>query len=227
MTAALKTWTNIQDEEDAMGDDHMHLWQAMIRYIKEIDLRDKAVLDFGCNQGLFLHVLYESLPYKQGIGVDIAQDSVAQARQYNANKNLPLSYGHPDMLAQYHGAFDIAFSHEVLYLLPDLAAHAALIKNSLKPGGIYYAAIGCHTENPQWNRWHDMISAYSNIDVQNYSLDDYADAFFDVGFDVSARTYKLDDFVPLKQNNPYFPTIKDSLDYHDTYKTLFRFTRQK
>ena len=111
-------------------------------------------------------------------------------------------------------------------LLPDLAAHAQTIKSVLKPGGIYYAAIGCHTQNPQWDRWRGLITEYSNVPVQDYSLDDYANAFYAEGFSVSAKPYRFEGFVPLKNENPYFPSLRDSLDYHSTHKTLFRFRKE-
>jgi hypothetical protein len=61
--------------------------------------------------------------------------------------------------------------------------------------------------------------------VQDYNLDDYAQAFFDAGFSVSARPYAFQGFVPLKKRNAYFPRIADSLHYHTVDKTLFRFVK--
>jgi SAM-dependent methyltransferase len=221
---AVRTWAKDSAEEDAMNDDHGHLWRQLIRHLDEDSLAGKEVLDYGCNQGGFLRLLLEMKPFRHGTGADIALESLAVARQ--KSRGLPLAFVRMQDLKDRKAAFDVAFSHEVLYLLPDLAAHAALIRNVLKPGGVYYAAIGCHTGNPQWLRWREIISSYSNVKVQDYNLDDYAQAFFDAGFSVSARPYAFQGFVPLKKRNAYFPKIADSLHYHTVDKTLFRFVKE-
>ena len=220
---ALKTWAADQAEEDAMDADHRHLWQQMITHINETDLSGKQLLDYGCNQGGFLRLLHQQKPFAKAVGVDLAAESleVASARI----KDEPLEFLPVTALEDYKNSFDMAFSHEVLYLLPDLDAHAALIAESLKSDVVYYAAMGCHADNPQWERGVEIISAYSTLLVQSYSLNDYADAFFNAGFSVSARPYQFDGFVPLKQDNQYFPSVRDSLDYHTTHKTLFRFEK--
>jgi len=50
--------------------------------------------------------------------------------------------------------FDVAFSHEVLYLLHDLTSHAAAIHRALAPGGVYYAVMGEHVDAPTMFNWH-------------------------------------------------------------------------
>ena len=221
---AVKTWAKDWAEENAMNDDHGHLWRQLVLHLEEESLAGKEVLDYGCNQGGFLRLLFEMKPFRRGTGADIALDSLAMARQKAGG--LPLDFVSVPELKNRKAAFDVALSHEVLYLLPDLAAHAALIARVLKPGGVYYAAIGCHTGNPQWLRWRDIIAKYSNVEVQDYNLDDYAQAFFNAGFSVSARPYAFQGFVPLKRQNVYFPRIADSLHYHTVDKTLFRFVKE-
>lgn len=219
-TETIKTWANTNREETAMNDDHMDLWLRMIRMLPNRDFKDKTILDFGCNQGGFLKTLYSLHPYKEALGVDIAEDSLEIA---NANiASEPVDYMHTGFLNKYAGHFDIAFSHEVMYLLSDLREHAKLMKSCLKENGIYYAAIGCHTDNPQWAKWKKLISAYSNVPVQNYSLDDYAQAFFKEGFSVSVAPFAMDDFIALKQYNEYFPSVTDSIDYYTKHKVFFR-----
>jgi SAM-dependent methyltransferase len=220
---AIKTWAKDRVIENAMNDDHRHLWQQLISHMAEDDLTKRSVLDYGCNQGGFLRLLFELKPFHRGIGTDIALDSLAIARQGAAR--LPLEFVSVSELKAMTAAFDVAFSHEVIYLLPDLDAHAALMRRVLKPGGVYYAAIGCHTGNSQWPRWREIISEYSRVTVQDYSLDDCARAFFDEGFYVSARSYAFHGFVPIKRNNEYFPSVSNSLHYHTVDKTLFRFIK--
>jgi predicted rRNA methylase YqxC with S4 and FtsJ domains len=47
--------------------------------ILETDLSDRAILDFGCNQGGFLRFLYSQRPFKRGVGVDLARALLAAA----------------------------------------------------------------------------------------------------------------------------------------------------
>jgi SAM-dependent methyltransferase len=155
---AVRTWAKDAAEEDAMNDDHDHLWRQLIRHLQEDSLAGKAVLDYGCNQGGFLRLLLEMKPFRHGTGTDIALESLAVARLRAGG--LPLDFVRVEDLKDRRLAFDVAVSHEVLYLLPELAAHAGLIGHVLKPGGVYYAAIGCHTGNPQWRRWREIISSY-------------------------------------------------------------------
>lgn len=220
---ALKTWTTSQHEEDAMFEGHIHLWRTMIEQIEEQNLRGARVLDFGCNQGGFLRMLYNMKPFHKGYGVDIAAESVKKAEGFNPG--LPVTYGAPDLLDQVAGQIDVAFSHEVIYLLQDLSAHAQTIKKTLRPGGVYYAATGCHSENPLWPRWHKLISDYSNIPVPTYSLNDYAQAFEEQGFMVELMPFKPRGFIRFHgEDKNYYPRVFDKLDYYYNHKILFRFT---
>ena len=228
MTAAgLKTWTTTQEEEDRMYDGHRHHWQAMIALMTEDNLQHKTILDFGCNQGGFLRTLYQTYPYRKAAGIDIAAESLAVARQKAGS--VPVTYDTVEHFLQTarENLFDIAFSHEVIYLLPDLAAHARLMHRLLKPGATYYAATGCHTENPLWKDWHGIISAYSNIPVPHYALNDYADAFADAGFAVEYRPFGIQGFIRAEPDDRvYFPSPAAKADYYARSKMLFRFTRK-
>lgn len=225
MQSNIKSWANCDDEESAMNDDHHYLWEHMIKTCVHRGLSHKSVLDYGCNQGGFMELLYRHHPFQSGMGIDIATESLAFAAQRLAGK--PVSFGTPEDLdsPKLRAMFDLAFSHEVLYLLPDLAEHAAQMHNALKQNGVYYAAIGCHTDQPQWDEWVSLISSYSNVPVQSYGLDDYANAFIEQGFKASVQPFQLSGFFPLKKDNPYFPSVTDTLRYYQNDKVLFRFEK--
>lgn len=219
----IQTWSKVPESEDSMTEDHAPFWRCVISNIEENNFTFKNVLDFGCNQGGFLRMLYTFMPFHFGMGVDIAEERIEQAKANSSN--LPILFGTPDLLKTKYAFFDLAFSHEVLYLIDDLDSHARQISASLKQGCPYYAAIGCHTDNPQWEQWAEIISSYSNIPVQNYSLDDYADAFHRNGFHVSAKKFNTPGFIKLGRNSACFPKVKDSLDYHSDHKILFCFRK--
>lgn len=219
----IQRWHNDADREDAMGPQHGPMWRHFIDRVPERDLSTKAVLDFGCNQGGFLRTLYTARPFNFGLGVDIAVESVRRANELKGD--MPLDYRIASELPDWTGRFDIAFSFEVLYLLPDLAAHAQQIRDALRQDGVYYAVIGCHTDNPLWPRWRGLIAETTNLPVQDYSLEDFATAFSSKGFEVAVRKFGYDGFIPVGEESRFYPTVMDRLTYADETKVLFRMTK--
>jgi len=94
MTDTLPIWATEQTVEDSMntghGVGHDVLWRRLIELMTERDLRDRRVLDFGCNQGGLLRALYHARPYAWALGVDIAEQSVARTRELRGP--LPVEY---------------------------------------------------------------------------------------------------------------------------------------
>lgn len=219
-TELYQTWHTDRAAENAMGDSHTPMWRHFISLVPEIDLSTLAVLDFGCNQGGFLRLLYALRPFRYGAGVDIAQESIDVARE--RSRDLPIEFAATTSLERWYGRIDRAFSYEVIYLLPDLEAHAREIKRTLRPGGIYYAVTGCHTASPLWPAWRTLIAANSNAPVQDYAPEDYAAAFAAAGFDISFKRFGYDDFVPAGKDKAYYPRLTDAFDYPNRDKLLFR-----
>lgn len=217
----ISTWLKDQAQDLEMGDYHLPFWQSLIAKVKETDLSDKTVLDFGCGVGGFLRHLYSERPFKQGIGLDIAADSVAIANQKKGP--LPIQYLLNNSDLKLPGTVDVAFSYEVIYLLKDLAAHAEFMKSLLKPGGAYYAATGCHTQNPQWHVWRDLIESKSSLTPCDYSLEQISDTFRNAGFSCSAQRLEHNGFVPIGVYPDYFPTVMDTINYYWNDVVILRF----
>ena len=220
-SGTISTWNRNPADEEAMGAAHTPIWRHMIDVSVSDDLRDATVLDYGCNQGGFLRMLYDRHPFRAGVGLDIARESVARAELLKRQR--PIEYRAGSIAADLGNSFDFAFSHEVLYLLPDLSVHAADMKEALRPGGAYVAAVGCHTDSAVWPKWRKLIAETSSIPVYDHSLDRVAKAFSDAGFTVSVRPLALDAFMPVTVGSEYFPKIVDQLRYYSQDKVLFRF----
>lgn len=202
-----------------MADGHAPIWRHLIGMIQERDLSGKTVLDFGCNQGGFLRHLHAMRPFRRALGVDIAEQSIARA---NALKgNLPIQYQTGGSVTGWKAQFDLAFSHEVIYLVKDIDGHASDIWQSLKPGGVYYSVTGCHTDNPLWPKWRELVATRTNTVVQDRSITDYAKAFERAGFKVSARKLEFDGFVPYVADG-WTPDFADALTYYTQTKVVFR-----
>ena len=220
----IATWNRNPADEEAMGAAHAPIWRRMADVSVPHDLSTSTVLDYGCNQGGFLRLLYDGHSFNRAVGIDIARESVARAELLKGHR--PIQYKVADQAATIGQTFDFAFSHEVLYLLPDLAMHADDMKAALRPGGSYVAAMGCHTGSAVWAGWRKLISETSSIPIHDHALEDVAKAFSAAGFTVGVRPLALDAFMPVTVGSPYFPRITDQLRYYSTDKVLFRFVRQ-
>lgn len=219
----IPTWTRSAADEQAMEDGHGPLWARLIELVEEPSLAGLRVLDYGCNQGGFLRMLHARKGFREALGYDVAADSVAVAE---ARKGyLPIRHVTGADLAGHDGRFDVAFSHEVVYLVPDIDAHARAIHVALVPGGVYYAVTGCHTDNPRWAAMRGEIRARSNLPPVDRSPEDYARAFAGAGFSVAARRFGLEAFVPLQRRGELTADILARLDYLDRVKICFRLVK--
>ena len=222
--STIATWNRNPADEEAMGATHAPIWRRMADVSVPHDISTSTVLDYGCNQGGFLRLLYDNHPFKSAVGIDIARESVARAELLKGHR--PIEYKVADTAASLGRTFDYAFSHEVLYLLPDLAAHARDIRAALQPGASYVAAVGCHTDSSVWPHWRRLIAETSSIPLYDHSLEDISKAFAGAGFTVAVRPLALDAFMQVTIGSAYFPKVVDQLRYYTTDKVLFRFVRQ-
>jgi SAM-dependent methyltransferase len=217
------TWHADATREPAMEESHRPLWRHFIETIPETDLSTRDVLDFGCNRGGFLRLLNALKPFRHALGIDIAAASIAAARGLVGVS--PIDYEVATDLSAWRDRFDLAFSYEVIYLLPDLASHAAGMPTALRQGGVYYAVTGCHTDSPLWPAWRRLIGDTTNAPVQDRSPDDYAAAFTAAGFEVSVRRFGYDGFVPATKDRRYYTKLTDALDYATHDKLMFRLVK--
>jgi SAM-dependent methyltransferase len=219
MNSHNETYWQSADEDAEMQDEHGFIWQAMLDTV-DIDLAGRRVLDAGCNQGGFLRLLAARCGIAAGYGYDPAAGAIADAR--SLTRELPLSFEAADTVPAGWDGFEVAFSHEVLYLIHDLPAHAAAIHRALAPGAPYYAVIGVHAGSPGIPPWHADNADRLNL-PKLYSLDDVIGAFTGAGFDAAASRLKFG-FVPLSDHARSFPA---DLNYFYEHKVMLRFTRRR
>jgi SAM-dependent methyltransferase len=206
-------------KDAAMQQEHGFLWDGLLRTAGE-DLNGLEVLDAGCNQGGFLRLVADRFAIARGSGYDPAAAAVAEARRLAGDR--PLRYEVADTVPPGWDGFDVAFSHEVLYLLHDLDAHAKAIHAALVPDGRYYVAFGMHDRNPLAARVHRELSR--SLDLPPiYSLEEVAAVFADAGFDVGLTRFQLG-FMPAAGHED--PDLATWLRYYHEDKILLRFTRR-
>lgn len=212
--------------EDEMESGHRSQWEAFINALPA-DLSGKTVLDFGCNQGAFLRLLYSKKPFKQGTGVDLATKAIEIAESRKGQ--LPLNYhntGRPDNLGQ---RFDLCISTSVLYFIDDFAGHARVIHDSLTENGEYYASFTDVNGSNMLPVWHNYLLTHgANVPFRIHSLDDIASGFLSRGFDVSIKRTIPADYIPLISNHTDSPPddIKAMLELAYERSYVFRFVKK-
>jgi SAM-dependent methyltransferase len=213
-------WRSAADDA-AMQDEHGFIWEAMLAAI-DVDLAGRRVLDAGCNRGGFLRLLADRCGIAEGFGYDPAAAAVADASRLAGDR--PLRFEAAAMVPAGWSGFDVAFSHEVLYLLRDLPAHARAIHAALAPGGVYFAVMGVHAASPLMAEWHAGNAEQLELPPL-YEIDDVIGAFESAGFEAAASRLAMR-FVPVKgHGHSDRGTLLDWLAYYYDQKLLLRFSR--
>lgn len=207
--------------DETMQEEHGFVWRAMLETI-DLDLSGKRVLDAGCNRGGFLRLLVDRCAIAEGFGYDPASGAIEDAKWLAQRR--PLVFETADTVPRGWGGFDAAFSHEVLYLLHDLPAHARAIFGALAPGGVYYAVIGVHSGSPLMVSWH-----HYNVDALNLpklnDIDAVVAVFEAAGFEAAAARLAVG-FVPAAGHHGHDRgRLLDWLDYYYDQKLMLRFGR--
>ena len=210
-------------QDAAMQDEHGFIWKAMLDTI-DTDLAGRRVLDAGCNRGGFLRLLVDAEDIGEGYGYDPAPGAIADARRLAGDR--PLTFEVAETVPDGWEGFDVAFSHEVLYVLEDLPTHAAGLFGAVKPSGSYFAVMGVHGASPMMSSWHAECATELGL-PRLYELDEVAGVFEDAGFTVSVANLKLG-FVPVsahRHGHDHRRDLLEWLDYYSREKVLLRFTR--
>jgi SAM-dependent methyltransferase len=210
-------------EDEVMQDEHGFIWLAMLDTV-DVDLSGKKVLDAGCNRGGFLRLLADTAGIAAGWGYDPAAAAVEDAKRLTGGR--PLRYEAASSVPDGWSGFDVAFSHEVLYLLHDMPAHASAIFGALSSGGIYYAMMGVHAGSPLMREWHGQNRQPLDLPPL-YDLDDVVDVFERAGFDAAVGQLRLR-FIPVgahRRDQADRGNLADWLNYYTRDKVLLRFAR--
>lgn len=183
-------------------------------------LKINNILDFGSGNGKFLQLLDFYFPNKNLIGVEIDNELIKKS---NLSKNKNIHYYSSRKLEGIDESyFELIYSQEVVYTLPDLFQHAKQMFKILSYGGHYILSVGCHVDNPTWSYRRKNVLKTEKYSANNYSLEYIAKAFFDAGFRVSIK--KLPVHYPLKyipNESGEFSSINDLLISSEEYKYLF------
>jgi SAM-dependent methyltransferase len=208
-------------EDEAMQEEHAFIWNALLDVV-DVELAGARVLDAGCNRGGFLRLLVDRLGIGAGFGYDPAGSAIDDARRLAGGR--PLEFAASDTVPKGWYDFDVAFSHEVLYLLHDLPRHARAINDALRDGGVYFAVIGVHAGSPLMVDFHrDSADALKLPEL--YDIDDVVAVFAAQGFDVAVARLPMR-FIPVAGHGHHqHGRMLEWLEYYYEHKLLLRLRR--
>jgi SAM-dependent methyltransferase len=210
-------------QDAVMQDEHGFIWLAMLEMI-ETPLSGGRVLDIGCNRGGFLRLLVDHAGIGAGFGYDPAPGAIEDARRLAGTR--PLTFEVATTVPADWSDFDAAFSHEVLYVLHDLVAHAAAVFVALGAGASYFATMGVHADSPLMVDWHGEKA--TELDLPGpHRLEEVADIFENAGFEVSVGRLPMR-FVPVhahRGDSHADTSLSSWLDYYYRDKVMFRFAK--
>lgn len=217
---------NIHDAH-ASGIQHGNIifWTAMIHEIIPRHTGREIILDYGCGDGHFLRLLHQMRPFAHGLGVDIDEPALENARA-SRRESEPIEYASLTALDNLEQHFDFGFSQETFWMIEDLPALAKTLHRVLKNKGEYYVTMGCHIENPLWVHRRQVLRS-EGVRYFDYSLDEVADIFYAAGFEVGLKR------LPVEYFNIYHPeftrrraqSLSRLVQTSHDHKMLFYFRR--
>ena len=217
MTAVREFWW---DEQTDLGMEHEHrfVWETMLDMV-DADLAGARVLDVGCNTGGFLRLLADRTGIAEGRGYDPARRPIELADARRGAR--PLTHAVAERRPEGWTGFDVAFSHEVLFVIHDLAAHADDVYQGLRPGGTYYAVTGVHDGDPGARPWHDEVAERLSLPPLR-SVGSILATFAEAGFEAHVGRMPFR-FIPA---HALEDDAAATLDYYARHKLMFRFQRR-
>ncbi|GLW10594.1 hypothetical protein Misp01_57220 [Microtetraspora sp. NBRC 13810] len=115
-----------------------HKYETTLRQVPERPYR--RILDVGCSEGVFTHMLARTYPDAEVTGMDISERALSRARARMDGDGTKVTLIQGDLLADGPGErFDLVFCAETLYYLgrhDRLLRASARLSGLLEPGGV-------------------------------------------------------------------------------------------
>ena len=123
-----------------------------------------TMLDIGCGGGKTLQRLLKRSQSAKVYGIDISDESVAKAREYNADvldKQVFVQKGSAAELPYEEGTFDLVTAIETVYFWPNLPDSVKGIHRVLKPGGSFAIMVEVVDADSKWTDFVEGMTAYT------------------------------------------------------------------
>lgn len=124
----------------------------------------ERILDLGCGSGFFSRELIRLYPKAQIIGVDLAEQMLAQAqRKHSWRRKWPLVAADMHHLPFATGIFDLIFANQVIHWGNSLAQVFREINRVMKVNGCFmFTTLGPDTFKELKNAW-SVVNEYAHV----------------------------------------------------------------
>ena len=129
------------------------------RYSRRLD-----DVDIGCGGGATLQRLLKRSQDAKIYGIDISEESVAKARQINADvldKQVFVQQGSAEKLPYEDEMFDLVTAVETVYFWPNLPSCMQEVRRVLKPGGRFAIMVEVVDTDSKWTNVVEGMTAYT------------------------------------------------------------------
>ena len=133
-----------------------------------------TMLDVGCGGGKTLQRLLKRSQGGKVYGIDISDESVAKARESNADvldKQVFVQKGSAAELPYEEGTFDLVTAIETVYFWPNLPGCVKGIHRVLKTGGRFAIMVEVVDADSKWTNFVEGMTAYTPEQLKSI-LDD-------------------------------------------------------
>lgn len=199
-------------------------WERLIPFLP--DLKDKTILDVGCNNGYFLFRMGEQQP-RLALGIDPVLPMQAQfdlIQNYAQMENVKFELFGVEHLPLFKSMFDVIFHMGIIYHHRHPIQQLLDIRESLVPGGVaFLETIGIPGDESYALFPEDRYARMGNVwfvPTLNCFINWATKAKF-INIEVVADTL-LTDEEQRKTSwcPPPFQSLNDSLDPNDPTKTV-------
>lgn len=140
-----------------------------------VDIQDSwTMLDVGCGGGKTLQRLLKRSKGAKVYGIDISDESVAKACEYNADvidKQVFVQKGSAAELPYEDGKFDLVTAVETVYFWPNLPSCLLEVRRVLKSGGHFAIMVEVVDTDSKWTNVVEGMTAYPPEQLKQF-LDD-------------------------------------------------------
>lgn len=111
--------------------------------LSQLPVDARTVLDVGCGDGYFLEAVNQRLPNTTLSGIDLSAKEIARAGERLNGRNIGTLVEATALAMPFQSeSFDVAVSHKVLMLIPEVEASFREIRRVLKGGGVLAFVVG-------------------------------------------------------------------------------------
>ncbi|MBG9789843.1 MULTISPECIES: class I SAM-dependent methyltransferase [Brevibacillus] len=200
-------WQKGNTGDQEMEDSHQEGWKKVIELIDIDDVKNRDVLDFGCNQGGFLRTLYDTTPFYSACGIDLAKKAIGVAKE--RVDGYPIEYFQTGDAASLERKFHTVISTSVLYLIENIDEHFRMISSVLNDGGVYYASFADQSKNPSFDYMKEKIDQFGATKMQNKTLSEVVDSLIQNGFSVELLKEYTEPVYSVTNYKEFYLSVDD------------------